>query len=48
MEEGADHIVEEAKNKDVAVLIIGDPSSATTHIEFLKSAFYLGVKYQDN
>ena len=44
MEEGADHIVEEAKNKDVAVLIIGDPFSATTHIEFLKSAFYLGVK----
>ena len=46
MEEGADHIVEEAKNKDVAVLIIGDPFSATTHIELIKNAFYRGVKIE--
>lgn len=43
LEEGADHIVEEAKKEDVAVLIIGDPFSATTHSELLKSAFYAGV-----
>lgn len=42
-EEGADHIVEEAKNKNVAFLVIGDPFSATTHIEFLKTAYYKGV-----
>ena len=46
MEEGADHIVEEAKDKDVAVLIIGDPFSATTHIEFIKAAFYNGIKIE--
>ena len=46
MEEGAGHIVEEAKDKDVAVLIIGDPFSATTHIEFIKNAFYMGVKIE--
>lgn len=43
LEEGAIHIVEEAKRADVSVLIIGDPFSATTHSELLKSAFYAGV-----
>lgn len=42
-EQGADHIVEEAKNKDVAFLVVGDPFSATTHTELLKQAFYFGV-----
>lgn len=42
-EQGADHIVEEAKNNDIAFLVIGDPFSATTHIQFVKEAFYHGV-----
>ena len=31
-------IVEEARKKDVAFLVVGDPFSATTHIELFKSA----------
>ncbi len=42
-EQGADHIVEEAKTTDVAFLVIGDPFSATTHTELLQQAFYFGV-----
>ena len=42
-EQGEDHIVEEARGKDVAFLIAGDPFSATTHIELLKQAHLLGV-----
>ena len=46
MEEKTDQIIEQAKKKNVAVLIIGDPFSATTHIEFIKAAFYNGVKIE--
>lgn len=42
-EQGADHIVEEAKTTDVAFLVVGDPFSATTHTELLKQAFHFGV-----
>ncbi|MBI1968959.1 diphthine synthase [Candidatus Woesearchaeota archaeon] len=42
-EQGEDHIVEEAREKDVAFLVVGDPFSATTHIELLKQAHLLGV-----
>lgn len=45
-EQGEDHILEQAKTKNVAFLIIGDPFSATTHIEFIKTAFYHGVKVE--
>ncbi|MBI2102403.1 diphthine synthase [Candidatus Woesearchaeota archaeon] len=37
-EQGAVQIVEEAKTKNVAFLVIGDPFSATTHIELFKLA----------
>lgn len=37
-EQGDEKIVEEAKNKEVAFLVIGDPFSATTHIDLLKLA----------
>lgn len=37
-EQGSQKIIEEAKNKQVAFLIVGDPFSATTHIELFKSA----------
>lgn len=45
-EEGADQIVAEAKDKEVAFLVIGDPFSATTHIELIKQAHYSGVKVE--
>ncbi|MBI4980304.1 diphthine synthase [Candidatus Woesearchaeota archaeon] len=37
-EQGAEKIVDEAKSKDVAFLIIGDPFSATTHTEIFRLA----------
>lgn len=37
-EKDVEKIVEEAKTKDVAFLIVGDPFSATTHIELFKTA----------
>lgn len=37
-EQGAEEIVKEAKNKDVAFLIIGDVFGATTHIELFRLA----------
>jgi diphthine synthase len=37
-EQGDEKIVEEAKDKDVAFLVIGDPFSATTHVDILKLA----------
>ncbi len=45
-EQGADHIIKEAKDKDIAFLVTGDPFSATTHIELLKSALYSRVKVE--
>jgi diphthine synthase len=43
-EQGSDDIIMEAKNKEVAFLIVGDPFSATTHIEFIKQAHHTGVE----
>ena len=37
-EQGAEKIVEEAKKKNVAFLVVGDPFSATTHIELFRLA----------
>ena len=37
-EQGEEKILQEAKSKEVAFLVIGDPMSATTHIELFKSA----------
>lgn len=37
-EQGMEKIVEEARGRDVAFLVIGDPFSATTHVELFKSA----------
>lgn len=37
-EQGAEKIVTEAKDKEIAFLVIGDPFSATTHIELFKLA----------
>ncbi|MBS3123118.1 diphthine synthase [Candidatus Woesearchaeota archaeon] len=45
-EQGAEQIVLEAKKLDVAFLIVGDPFSATTHIELLHLAFDNKVKVE--
>jgi diphthine synthase len=45
-EQGVDKIISEAKDKDVAFLIIGDPFSATTHSMIFKEAKEKGVKVQ--
>ncbi len=37
-ENGDEKIVEEARNQEVAFLVIGDPFSATTHVDLLKLA----------
>jgi diphthine synthase len=37
-EQGEEDIVNEAKEKEVAFLVIGDPMSATTHVELFRSA----------
>jgi len=37
-EQGDEKIIEEARNKKVAFLIVGDPFSATTHIQLFKLA----------
>jgi len=37
-------ILEESKTKDVALLVIGDPMSATTHVDLLLRAKELGIK----
>lgn len=38
VEELGEQIITEAKNKNVALLIVGDPFSATTHIDLFKTA----------
>jgi len=43
-EQGMGKIVEEAKDKDVAFLVVGDPFSATTHSEIFKTAREKKVK----
>ncbi|HLD72053.1 MAG TPA: diphthine synthase [Candidatus Nanoarchaeia archaeon] len=43
-EQGAEQIVNEAKTKPVAFLVIGDPFSATTHIELYKQAKLAGIE----
>ena len=37
-EQGDEKIIEEAKDKNVAFLVIGDPFSATTHVELFRLA----------
>jgi len=46
LEEGADQFLEEARRDDIALLVIGDPFSATTHIELLLRAKRMGIDAQ--
>ncbi len=45
-ERGTDKILKEAKKKDVAFLVVGDPMSATTHIEIFKEATEQKIKVE--
>jgi len=44
LEQDADKIVDEAKEKDVIVLVPGDPLVATTHLALIEAAKKSGVK----
>lgn len=43
MEEGAERILEKAKEKKVAILVPGDPLTATTHLSVLEEAKKEGI-----
>lgn len=43
VEQHAEHILEKAKNSDVAFLVVGDPFGATTHIDLRLRANKLGI-----
>ncbi|XP_026760936.2 diphthine methyl ester synthase isoform X2 [Galleria mellonella] len=45
-ESNIDNILKEAKNKDVALLVVGDPLGATTHTDMLLRAKQFEVKTQ--
>lgn len=41
-----DDILKEAQDKDIALLVVGDPLGATTHTDMLLRAKQMGVKSQ--
>lgn len=47
-EGGIDDILQEASDKEVALLVVGDPLGATTHTDMLLRAKQMGVKTQVN
>jgi len=44
LEEKSDEIIKEAKDKKVAIFVLGDPLIATTHISLLSDAKKFGIK----
>jgi len=46
VEQASDEILENAKNKNICFLVIGDPLSATTHTDLILRAVKLGIKYE--
>lgn len=46
VEQGANDILENAQNVDVALLVVGDPFGATTHTDFIIRAKELNIKFQ--
>lgn len=46
VEQGADFILEGAKEKDIALLVVGDPFGATTHTDLVLRAEEEGIKVQ--
>lgn len=45
-ESAIDEILVEAKDKEIALLVVGDPLGATTHTDMLLRAKELGVQSQ--
>lgn len=43
VEQGADEILNDAKDSDIVLLVIGDPFSATTHVDILLRAQDLNI-----
>lgn len=46
VEQNSDVILEHAKDKDVAFLVVGDPFGATTHSDLVLRAHQLNIRYQ--
>ncbi|XP_074612357.1 diphthine methyl ester synthase-like [Acropora palmata] len=46
VEQNSDLILENAKDKDVAFLVVGDPFGATTHTDLVLRAHQLNIPYQ--
>lgn len=46
VEQNSDLILEHAKEKDVAFLVVGDPFGATTHTDLVLRAHQMGIQYQ--
>lgn len=46
VEQGADEILAGAERGDVALLVVGDPFSATTHTDLVLRAKEKGIKFQ--
>ncbi|XP_031633158.1 diphthine methyl ester synthase [Contarinia nasturtii] len=46
VEQGADEILKDAANVDVALLVVGDPFGATTHTDFIIRAKEQNIKFQ--
>lgn len=46
VESGADEILRDAANVDVALLVVGDPFGATTHTDFIIRAKEQNIKFQ--
>lgn len=46
VEQGADDILENAENVDVAFLVVGDPFGATTHTDLIIRAKEKNIKFQ--
>ena len=44
IENDEEDILKRAKNKDIAILVIGDPLIATTHVMYLVDGFQMNVK----
>jgi diphthine synthase len=46
IEQGSSELIEKAKDMDIAILIVGDALSATTHISLIQEAKEKGVKFE--
>jgi diphthine synthase len=46
VEEASDRLIEEAKTKDIAILVPGDPLTATTHIHLIMECKRKGIAFE--